>query len=68
MYDHVARKFIISHNVQFVENEAWDGTIEKIVTIEHDDIEDEVVQTSCKVTTQSLLHMALRHKLSCKII
>jgi hypothetical protein len=51
MYDPVARKFIISHNVQFVENEAWDGRIEKTVKIidamEHDDIEDEVVQTPC---------------------
>jgi hypothetical protein len=51
MYDPIARKFIISRGVQFVDNEAWDGSIEKIVRIidvmEHDDIEDEVLQTPC---------------------
>jgi hypothetical protein len=34
-------------------NEAWDGSIYKIVkiidTMEHDDTKDEVVQTSCTV-------------------
>ena len=33
LYEPVARKFIISHDVQFVENEAWDGSIEKTVKI-----------------------------------
>jgi hypothetical protein len=51
MYDHVTRKVIISHDVKFVENEAWDGSIAKTVRIidiiEHDDIEEEVVQTPC---------------------
>ena len=49
MYDHVARKFIISHNVQFVENEAWNGRITKTVQIidAMEDIEDEMVQTPC---------------------
>jgi hypothetical protein len=51
MYDHAARKFIISHDVQFVENEAWDGSIEKTIKIinamEHDEIEYEVFQTPC---------------------
>jgi hypothetical protein len=41
LYDLVARKVIINRDVQFVENEAWDGTIEKTVkiigTMEHDD-------------------------------
>jgi hypothetical protein len=49
LYDPIARKVIISRNVQFVENEAWDGSIERIVkiidVIEHDDIEVEVFQT-----------------------
>ena len=49
MYDPVARKVIINHDVQFIENEAWDGTIEKTVkiidTMEHNDAEDKVVQT-----------------------
>jgi hypothetical protein len=52
LYDPVARKVIISHDVQFVENEAWNGGITRIVKIidamEHDDIEDEMVQTPCK--------------------
>ena len=47
--DHVARKVIISHNVQFVENESWDGSTEKNVKIvsnvKHDDMMEEVVQT-----------------------
>jgi hypothetical protein len=51
LYDAHARKFIISRDVQFVENEAWDGTIAKtlkfIEAMEHGDIEYEVVQTSC---------------------
>ena len=52
MYDPIARKVIISHDVEFLENEAWDGSIERIVkiidVIGHDDIEDELVQTPCK--------------------
>ena len=40
---------IISHDVQFVENQSWDGTVKKNVKIvwnvDHDDIEEEVVQT-----------------------
>ena len=42
LYDPVTRKVIISSNVQFIENESWDGTIEKNVKIvsnvEHDDM------------------------------
>ena len=49
LYGPVARKVIISHNVQFVENESWDGTVEKNVKIvsnvEHEDMMEEVVQT-----------------------
>ena len=49
LYDHVTRKVIISHDVQFVENESWDGTVEKNVKIlsifKHDDMEEEVIQT-----------------------
>jgi hypothetical protein len=47
--DLIARKVKISRDVEFVENEAWDGRIERTVeiidAIGHDDIEDEVVQT-----------------------
>jgi hypothetical protein len=49
LYDLIAIKFIINRNVQFVENEAWDGSVEKTVRIidvsGNDDIEDEVVKT-----------------------
>ena len=49
LYDLVARKVIISRSVQFVENELWDGTVEKNVKIvsnvEHEDMMEEVVQT-----------------------
>ena len=42
LYDPVTRKLIISHDVQFIENESWDGTIEnnfKIVSnVKHDDM------------------------------
>ena len=48
LYDPVTRKVIISRDVQFVENESWDGTIDinvKIVSnIDNDDMEEEVVQ------------------------
>ena len=40
---------IISRDVQFVENESWDGTVDinvKIVSnVDHDDMVEEVVQT-----------------------
>ena len=49
LYDPVARKVIITRNVQFVENKSWDGSVEnnvKIVSnVEHDDMAQEVVQT-----------------------
>ena len=48
LYEPVARKVIISRDVQFVENESWDGTVEKNVNIlsnvEHEDMTEEVVQ------------------------
>jgi hypothetical protein len=41
MYDSIARKFIINRDVQFAENKAWDGSVEKRVkiinVIVHDD-------------------------------
>ena len=41
LYDPVTRKFIIIRDVKFMENESWDGSIEKKVKIidamEHDD-------------------------------
>jgi hypothetical protein len=51
LYDRVARKVIINQDVQFMENDAWDGSVEKkfkiINAIVHDDIEEEEVQTPC---------------------
>ena len=48
LYDPVTRKVIISRDVQFVEKESWDGTIDtnvKIVSnVDNDDMEEEVVQ------------------------
>ena len=48
-HDPFSRKVIISRDVQFIENESWDGTIEKNVKIvsnvEHEDMMEEVVQT-----------------------
>ena len=42
LYDPVAGKVIISRDVQFVENESWDGTIEKnvkiVLNVEHEDM------------------------------
>lgn len=50
MYTPVARKVIISSDVQFLENESWDGTFEKNVkivsTIKHDAMMEEVVRTT----------------------
>ena len=49
LYDPVARKVIISRDVQFFENESWDGTVKinvKIVlNVDNDDMTEEVVQT-----------------------
>ena len=48
LYDPVVRKVIINRDVQFVENESWDGTIDinvKIMSnVDNDDMEEEVVQ------------------------
>ena len=60
MYVLVSRKVIISHDVQFIENESWYGIVDnnvKIVSnVEHDDMTEEVVQIPCisqNVTTPS---------------
>jgi hypothetical protein len=57
LHDPITRKVIISSNVQFEENEAWDGSIERIVriidAIGHDDTKDEVVK---KKTYKSMRH------------
>ena len=49
MYDHVTRKVIISRDVQFFENESWDGTlninVKIVLNVDNDDIVEEVVQT-----------------------
>ena len=44
LYDPVTRKVIISRDVQFVENESWDGTVDTNVNIvsniDNDDMEE----------------------------
>ena len=49
LYDPIVRKVIISHDVQFLENESWDGIIKKHVSIvlivKHDYMREKVVQT-----------------------
>ncbi|KAH9294799.1 hypothetical protein KI387_038387, partial [Taxus chinensis] len=48
LFNPTTRKVIINRDVQFVENEAWDGSIEKIVNVEevipHDDMADESIE------------------------
>ena len=48
LYDPVARKVIINQDVQFFENESWDGTVDinfNIVSnVNNDDMEEEVVK------------------------
>ena len=48
LYDPVTRKVIISQDVQFVENESWDGTVDinvKIMSnVDNDDMKEEVIQ------------------------
>ena len=49
LYDPIARKLIISRDVQFVENESWDGTVDTnvkiVLNVDNDDMAEEVVQT-----------------------
>ena len=49
LYHPITRKVIISRDVQFFENESWDGTINinvKIVSnVNNHDMEEQVVQT-----------------------
>ena len=49
LYDPITRKVIIIWDVQFVENESWDGTVNinvKIVlNVDNDDMVEEVAQT-----------------------
>ena len=46
LYDPVARKVIISRDVQFVENESQDGTVDNnvkiVLIVEHDDTTEEL--------------------------
>jgi hypothetical protein len=48
IYDPIARKVIINRDVQFMDNEAWDGSIENTIifidVIAHDDTKEEVIQ------------------------
>jgi hypothetical protein len=69
LYELVAKKFIISPNDQFVENESWDGSITKTIriidVIEHDDTKEEVVKTPCtsQCTVPSATATQSQHKL-----
>ena len=70
LYDPITRKVIISCDVQFFENESWDGTVNtnvKIVSnVDNDDMAEEVVQTlhvTQLVTTPST-PMTPRHGLA----
>ncbi|KAH9319348.1 hypothetical protein KI387_021117, partial [Taxus chinensis] len=48
LFNPVTRKVIITRDVQFVENDAWDGSIEKTVNVAetspHDDMADESIE------------------------
>ena len=48
LYNPSTKKFFISRDVQFIEEEAWDGSIEKIVNVKsclsHDENEDEMAE------------------------
>ena len=66
LYDPVTRKVIISRDVQFVENESWDGTVNIVLNVDNDDMEEEVVQiphVSQSVTAPST-PMTPRHGLT----
>jgi hypothetical protein len=66
LYDSIARKFIINRDVQFMENEEWNARITKtlktIDAMEHDDTEDEMVQTPCTGQCVVPLHLELQCK------
>ena len=50
LYISSTKKFFVSRDVQFIEEEAWDGSIEKIVNIKnclsHDEDEEEVAEVT----------------------
>ena len=49
LYDPIARKLIINQDVQLIENESWDGTVDTnvkiVLNVDNDDMAEEVVQT-----------------------
>ena len=49
LHDPITRKVIISQDVQFIENESWDGTVDInvniVLDVDNDDMEEEVFQT-----------------------
>ena len=67
LYDHVTRKVIISRDVQYVENESWDGTIDMNVkfvsNVDNDGMAEEVVQTPhiSQLVATSSTPMTSRH-------
>ena len=48
LYNPSTKKFIVSRDVQFIEEEAWDGSIEKTVNVKHclshDENDDELAE------------------------
>ena len=68
MYDAITKIIIISHDVQFFENEGWDGSVEKnekiIDFVSHYDMTDDVfniphiIQISIPSTTRNAPHDA----------
>ena len=48
LYNPSTKKFVISRDVQFIEEEAWNGSIKKIVNVKiclsHDEDEENVIE------------------------
>ena len=56
LYNPSTKNFVISRDVQFIEEEAWDGSIEKTVNakscLSHDEDEGDVVEINNPSTAQ----------------
>ena len=56
LYDPSTKKFVINRDVQFIEEEAWDGNIEKTVNVKsylsHDEDEEEVIEINNSLVAQ----------------
>ena len=57
-YNPSTKKFVISRDVQFIEEEAWDGSIEKTVNVKsclsHDENEEEMAKIHPSLVTPPL--------------